>query len=81
MKSTFSPVIPFGSYIYPSGPDIVTNLAPNCSNFCAVPQATLPNPDIATVLPASFSPFASSIALAKNTIPYPVASVLPCNPP
>src|SRR5665648_63962 len=80
-KSTFSPRIPSSSSIYPSGPEIVIALAPSCSSLLAVPQVTLPKPEITTFLPASFSLLASIIAFAKYTIPYPVASDLPFNPP
>jgi len=35
--------------MYPSGPEIVTTLAPNSVALVAAPHATLPKPEIATV--------------------------------
>ena len=81
-NATFSSVLmPSGSQIYPSGPEIVTHLAPNCCNFQAAPQATLPNPEIPTTLSFISSPLAFNISSAYHTIPKPVASLLPRSPP
>ena len=74
-------VIPSSSRIYPSGPEIVIGLAPSSTSFVIVPQETLPKPETTAVFPSSVSPKCFSTSLAKNTIPKPVASVLPFRPP
>jgi len=44
---------------------MVTTFAPNSVAFEAAPQATFPNPEIATVLPAKSSPFVFNILRTK----------------
>ena len=67
--------------MYPSGPLIVTTLAPNCLAFKTAPKATLPNPEIAIVFPLISSPCACKTSLAKYIVPNPVASGLTKDPP
>jgi len=47
--------------MYPSGPEIVTTLAPSSVAFVAAPQATLPKPEMAMVWPLMSMPAFSSI--------------------
>ena len=73
--------MPSSSRMYPSGPEIVIGFAPSSTNLVIVPQDTLPNPETTAVFPSRESPKWLRTSLAKNTIPKPVASVLPFSPP
>lgn len=51
--------------VEPSGPEMVTTLAPSWLALMQTPQATLPKPETETVLPLRLSPFVLSISSAK----------------
>ena len=51
--------------MYPSGPEIETTFAPSSFNFFATPHDTLPKPDNANVVPASFFPIDSNNSSVK----------------
>ena len=61
---------------------IATTLAPSICAFSQAYIATLPEPEIVTVLPSKdCPPLAFNISLIKYIRPYPVASVLANDPP
>lgn len=66
---------------YPDESDAVTGTAPSCRALSIAYVATFPDPEMETRLPASESPRTASISSAKNTAPYPVASVRTSAPP
>ena len=82
MYAIFSGVlIPSSSRTYPSGPLIVTTLAPSSVALVTAPHATLPKPEMAILFPSKESPWALSISDAKYMVPKPVASGRTRDPP
>ena len=65
IQDNFSVSIPSESWIYPFESLIVTTLAPSCIHFSQANCATLPEPEIDTILFFKLSSFVLSIFSAK----------------
>ena len=57
--------MPSGSWMYPDESESVTTLAPSCVAFWQAYCATLPEPEMQTVLPSKLSLRVASISCAK----------------